>query len=77
MASSRAVPKAVLRWIRANEDGDEPPRQTQSISRDDLTPGQSVLHERKDPTLYQEMTFVGPAVRCHSTVSRMEHGTEQ
>ena len=42
-----------------NEDGDEPPRQTQSISRDDLTPGQSVLHERKDPTLYQEMTFVG------------------
>ena len=41
------------------EDGDEPPRQTQEISRDDLTPGQSVLHERKDSTLYQEMTFVG------------------
>ena len=41
------------------EEGNEPPRQTQAISRDDLTPGQSVLHERKDPALYREMSFVG------------------
>ena len=40
------------------EDMDDPPRQTQSISREELTPGQSVLRERKDPFLYQEMSFV-------------------
>ena len=42
-----------------NEDGTNRRVRPRSISRDDLTPGQSVLHERKDPTLYQEMTFVG------------------
>ena len=41
-----------------SQDLDDPPRQTQMISRDELTPGQSVLRERKDPFLYQEMSFV-------------------
>ena len=41
------------------DDGDEPRRQTQEIRPGDLTPGQSVLHEIKGSTLYQEMTFVG------------------
>ena len=40
------------------QDWDEPPRQTQPIVRDELTPGQSVLRERKEPSLYQEMSFV-------------------
>ena len=43
---------------RSTQDWDEPPRQTQPISREELTPGQSVLRERKDPFLYQEMAFV-------------------
>ena len=32
---------------------------THAISPDDLTPGQSVLRERKDPALYPELTQVG------------------
>ena len=34
-------------------------RQTQSIGLGDLIPGQSILSQRKDPWLYQEMDFVG------------------
>lgn len=41
----------------SQEDG-SPQRQTQPIRREDLTPGQSVLRERKDPSLYREMHFV-------------------
>ena len=46
-------------WQPSAEEGDRPPPQTRRVSRDDLTPGQSVLHEMKDPTLYSEMSFVG------------------
>jgi predicted ATPase len=53
--------RLAINWRDEDSAGevDEPRRQTQQISRDDLTPGQSVLRERKDPTLYQEMNFVG------------------
>ncbi len=33
-------------------------QQTQLIRRDDLTPGQSILQQRKDPSLYREMHLV-------------------
>ena len=71
--------RLAINWRDEDSAGevDEPRRQTQQISRDDLTPGQSVLRERKDPTLYQEMNFVGTPVRCHSVVPGMEPRTEQ
>jgi predicted ATPase len=34
-------------------------RQTQTITPNDFNPAQSILQQRRDPTLYQEMNFVG------------------
>ena len=44
--SSFKVDDAPVRWIHR-------------ITPNDFNPGQSVLQQRKDPTLYQEMNFVG------------------
>ncbi len=41
------------------QDEGESQRQTQTISPEDLTPGHSVLQDRKDPSLYEEMNYVG------------------
>ena len=47
--------RLAVKW----QEEDDSQRRTQAIYPDDLTPGQSVLRERKDPALYEEMNFVG------------------
>ena len=47
--------RLAVKW----QEDDDSLRRTQAIYPDDLTPGQSVLRERKDPALYEEMNFVG------------------
>ena len=47
--------RLAIKW----QGEDEYQRQTQTINPEDLTPGHSVLQERKDPALYEEMNFVG------------------
>ena len=47
--------RLAVKW----QEEEDSQRRTQAIYPDDLTPGQSVLRERKDPALYEEMNFVG------------------
>ena len=55
----KGVPVLNVRNLEAKPDADYSGRTSRRLRREDLSPEQSVLSQRKDPDLYPEITYLG------------------